>query len=119
MRARVPRISAKNAVPTVVATEVCEGNKNFAGICDYPRLEPFFCGAGSGEQASKSPRAAGQKSTRGLARDRRSVLCRGKIGCQRARLDLNGVAQDASVFSQQVEVPPNQPMVAKSYYESS
>src|SRR5205814_4410843 len=41
MCARVAWIAAEDAIPAVVAAEVCERNKNLARICDHARLEAF------------------------------------------------------------------------------
>src|SRR5437016_2263626 len=39
MRSRLARVATERAISAIVATQVCERNKNFAGVSNYAGLE--------------------------------------------------------------------------------
>src|SRR5882762_11763947 len=70
MRARVARIAPEDAIAAVIATQVGQGDKDFAGIRDDAGLEPFLGSAGGREKFGKNFVAAAEQAARCRARQR-------------------------------------------------
>ena len=70
MGAWVTGIAPEGAVSAVDATQIRQGQKNFAGIGDDARLEAFFSGAGRRQKLGQIAVSAANQAQRGFPRDR-------------------------------------------------